>query len=64
MHNMRVYFIISSSCRAISTDIPDPFSLPLPIVHLFQQVLRTTPRILSELLYVGSSWSPCFCSAM
>ena len=54
----------SSSCRAISTDIPDPFSPPLPITHRFWQVLRATPHILTELLYVGSSWSPCFCSAM
>ena len=54
----------SSSCRAISTDIPDPLSPLLPIVHCFLQVLRATPRILTELLYVGSSWSPCFCLAM
>ena len=43
--------IISSSCRAISTDIPDPLSPPLPIVYLFQQVIRATPCILKELLY-------------
>ena len=54
----------SSSCRVISTDMPDTFSPPLPIVNRFRQVLRATPRILTELLYVGSSWSPCFCSAM
>ena len=54
----------SSSCRAIGTDIPDPFSPPLPIVHRFQKVLRATPHILTELLYVGSSWSPCFHLAM
>ena len=54
----------SSSCRAISIDIPDPLSPPLPIVHQFRQVLRATPCILTELLYVGSSWSTCFCSAM
>ena len=42
----------SSSCHAIGMDIPDPFSPPLPIVHHFR------------LLYVGSSWSPCFCLAM
>ena len=45
----------SSSCRAIGTDIPDPFLPQLPIVHRFRQVLRATPRILAELLYVGSS---------
>ena len=30
----------SSSCRAISTDIPDRLSPPLTIVHCFRQVLR------------------------
>ena len=54
----------SSSCRAISKDIPDPLSPLLPIVHRFWQVLRATSRIFTELLYVGSSWSPCFCLAM
>ena len=50
--------------RTISTDIPDPFSPPFSIVHFFRQVFRTTSRILTELLYVGSSWSSCLCSAM
>ena len=35
-----------------------------PIVHRFWQVPRATSRILTELLYVGSSWSPCSWSAM
>ena len=55
--------ISSSSCCTISTDIPDPFSPPLPIVHFFWQFLRTTSRIGIELLNVGSSWSSCLCSA-
>ena len=63
-HYLYICIIISSSCCTISTDIPDPFSPPLPIIHCFWQVLRNTPRILTELLYVGSSWSPCFCSAV
>ena len=42
----------------------DPLSPLLPIVHCSWQVLRATPRISTELLYVDSSWSPCFCSAM
>ena len=50
----------SSSCRSISTDIPVPLSPPLPIVHRFRQILRATPRIHTELQYVGSCWSPCF----
>ena len=51
---------ISSSCCAISTDIPDPVLPPLPIVHYFRQVFRATSCISTELLYVGSSWSSCF----
>ena len=59
------YFLMSSSsCRATSMDIPDPLSPPLPIVHHFWQILRATPHILTELLYVGASWSPWLCSAM
>ena len=53
-----------SSCRAISTDIPDPLSQPLSIVRHFRLVLRATYRIYTELLYVGSNWSLCFYSAM
>ena len=53
----------SSSGRAASTDIPDPLSPLLPIVHRFWQVFKATSRILTELLYVCSSWSSCSCSA-
>ena len=60
----RIIIISSSSCHAISTDIPNPLLPPLPIVHWVRQVLRATPYILTELLLVGSSWSPLFCSAM
>ena len=54
----------SSSGRTISTDIPDPFSPPLSIVHRFRQVFRATSCIGTELLYVGSSWTSCLCSSM
>ena len=54
----------SSSCRAISADIPDPFSPTLPIDHCFRQVFRFTSHIGTELLYVGSSWLSCLCSSM
>ena len=54
----------SSSCCAISTNIPDPLSSALHIVHCFWQVLRATPRIITELLYVDLSWLPWFSSAM
>ena len=53
-------YIYITSCRAISMDIPDPLLPPLPIVHRLRQVLVATLRILTELLYVSSSWSPCF----
>ena len=54
-YNIPKYLSSSSSCRGIGTDIPDPLSLPLPVIHRFRQVLRATPRILTELLYVGAS---------
>ena len=59
-----IYIHISSSCRAISTDFPDPLSPPLPIVHCFRQVFRTTSHIYTEWLHIGSSWSFCICSAV
>ena len=54
----------SSSHHAISTDIPDPLSPTLPIVHCFWQVFRAKSHIGTELLYVGSSWLSCLCSSM
>ena len=54
----------SSSCRAGSTDIPDPLSPLLPIVHRPRQVFRTASRILTYLLNVCSCWSSCFCTAI
>ena len=59
-----MYSSSSSSCRTASTDILDPLSPLLPIFHRFWPVLRATSRILPELLYVGSIWSSCFCSAI
>ena len=56
--------IIIIIMHAISTDISDPLSPPLPNVHCFWHVLRATSRIGTELLYVGSSWSTCLCSSM
>ena len=54
----------SSSSHVISTDIADPLSPHLPIVHCFRQVLRATSRIGTELLYVDSSWSSCLYTSM
>ena len=57
-------YIYISLCRAASMDIPDPLSPLLPIVHRLWQVFRATSCILTELLYVCSSWPSCFCSAI
>ena len=54
----------SSSCRDASTDIPDPLSALFPIVHRLWQVFWATSRIITELLYVCSSWSSCFTSSI
>ena len=59
-----IHIFLSSSCRAISTDIPDPLSPPFPIVHCFRYVFRATSCIGTKLLYVCSSWSSCLCSSM
>ena len=65
MPNLSLYISSSSSsCHAASTDIPDPLSPLLPIVHRLWQVFRATSRILTELLNVCSSWPSCFCSAI
>ena len=37
---------------------------PLPIVHCFRMIFRTTSHIGTELLYEGWSWSFCFCASM
>ena len=56
-----IYISSSLSYRATSTDIPDPL-LPLhTIIHRLWQVFRATSRFITELLYVGLSWSSCFC---
>ena len=55
---------LSSSCRAASTDIPDPLSTHIPIVHRLWLVFRATSCILTLLLNVCSNWSSCFCPAI
>ena len=50
----------SSSWRAASTDVLDPLSPRLPIIHRLRQVFGVTSRIITELLYECSSWSSCF----
>ena len=58
------YFIKSSSCYTVSTDISDPLSPPLPIVHCFWQVFWATSSICTELLYVCLSWMSRLCSSL
>ena len=45
--SIQIQISSSSSCRATSTDIPDPLSPLLPIIHRFWQVFRVTSRILT-----------------
>ena len=40
-------YISSSSCHAASTDIPDPLSPLLPIIHRLLQVFRVTSCVLT-----------------
>ena len=54
----------SSSCRAISTDISEPLSPLLLIVHCFWQVFQATSSICTEVLHVCSSWTSCFYSSL
>ena len=63
-HSLSILKIYHHHHHAISTDIPDPLSPPILIVHCFRQVFRVTSRIGTELLYVGSCWSSCLCSSM
>ena len=52
------------SCHAASTDLPDPLSPPLSIVHRSGEVFKIISSIGTELLYIGSSWSSYIYSFM
>ena len=54
----------SSSCCAASTDLPDPLSPPISIIHGSQEVFKTISCIGTELFDIDSSWSSCVCSSM
>ena len=56
--------IPSSSCRTASTDLPDPLSPLVSIIHCSRLVFKAISCIGTDLLYIGSSWSSCFCSYM
>ena len=50
IHFCNIYIYISSSsssCGAASTDIPDPLSPRLPIIHRLWQVFRVTSCIIT-----------------
>ena len=46
------------------TWISDPLTPPFSIVHRFRLVFKAISCIDTELLYVGSSWSPRLCSSV
>ena len=60
----KLFYCSSSSCRAASTDLPDPLSPPVSIVHCSQEVFKALSCIGTDLLYIGSSWWSCLCSSM
>ena len=45
----------TSSCRATSSDLPDPLSPPMSIVHCSREVFKVISRSGTELLSIGSS---------
>ena len=47
----------SSSCHTTCTDLPDPLSQTVSIVHRSSHVFKATSCIGTELLYIASSWS-------
>ena len=51
----------SSSCCADSSDLPDPLSPPVSIVHRSHEVFKATSCIRTGLLYIDSSWSFYLC---
>ena len=57
-------YISSSSCRAASTNFPDPLSPPVSIVHRFPEVFQAISCIGTELVCLGFSLSSYHCSSM
>ena len=54
----------SPSCNATSTDLLDPLSAHVSIIHRSLEILKSISSIGTELLYIGSSWPSCLCSSM
>ena len=59
MH-IHAFIIIIIMSHAASTDLPDPLSPPVSIVHHSREVFLAASCIGTELLYKGSSWPPAF----
>ena len=59
-----LYKSSSSSCLSAGTDLPEPLSPPVSIVHCSWKVFKATSCIDTELLYIGSRWSSSLCSSM
>ena len=54
----------SSSWHNACTDLPNPLSTPVAIVHWSRKVFQAASCIGTELLYIGSCWKPNLCSSM
>ena len=54
----------STSCHTTITDLPDPISPPIFIIHQSREAFKAISCIGTELLYIDSSWLSCFCSSM
>ena len=53
-------YLFTSSCHAAYTDLLDPISPPVSIVHRSREVFQATSCIGTKLLYIGSSWLTTF----
>ena len=47
-----------------TTDLPDPLSSPVSIIHRSRQVFQATSCIGIELLYISSTLSSCLCEGV
>ena len=60
-----IYIYVSPSlCHAVRTDLLDPFSPPVSIVHRFREGFQATTCMGTEMLYIGYNWSSYICSSM
>ena len=63
-YGLRIIYNHHHHHHAISTDIPDPLSPFVSIVHRFRLVFYATCSISTERLYIGSSKSPSHFSSV